>query len=135
MKTNFDVSLQVFKIVNTSAVKALLDGAIYRERRRQYKTGDAFLKDISIVPLTVNGELIQQGMVMVNCYCPDLSNGTPDIDTLEAISKAVITEFENYVQDPSEDFFHVDIAAPGGVMQEKLGESYFNLRINFNYEQ
>jgi len=135
MRTNFDISLQVYKIVNTTAVKALLNGTIYRERRKQYNTGDTFLRDIAIVPLTVNGEYIQQGMVMVNCYCPDLSNGTPDIDTLETIATAVISEFENYVQDPAKDFFHVEVAAPGGVMQDKQGESYFNLRINFSYEQ
>ena len=129
MRTSFEVTELLFKMLNTASITNLIDGNIYRERRKEYQEGEKRLQDIAIVPLPIMNDFIQEGYVNVNCFSNDLSNGTPDITNLDAIAKAVIAQIEAYAGEPG-GYFELEVDSQGTIQDERA-ESYVNLRIHF----
>lgn len=127
MKTTFDINDILFPIINIEAVQATIDGRVYRNK----KPLNSELRDIVIIPLSnYNGdEIINDATFMVNCYCKNFNNGTPDIAKLRVTIDAVIAEIEKY--NSTSNYYIFDI-----VNQILLNDfdqksmSYVNLRIN-----
>ena len=94
MKTTFDINDILFPVINTEAVRAEIDGRVYRNK----KPLDSELQDIVIIPLSnsVGDEIINDSTFMINCHCKNFNNGTPDITKLREIADAVIAEIEAY---------------------------------------
>ena len=92
MKTTFDINDVLYPIINVASVQATIDGRVYRNK----KPLNSELRDIIIIPLTnYNGdEIINDATFMVNCYCKNFDNGTPDIAKIRLIAEAVIEVIE-----------------------------------------
>lgn len=128
MKTTFDINDILFPVINVPSVQATLDGGrVYRNK----KPLNSELQDIVIIPLSnYNGdEIINDATFMVNCYCKNFNNGTPDVAKLRAIANAVIAVIEAYNNTSNYDIFDIvnqillnDI--------DQISMSYVNLRIN-----
>ena len=128
MKTTFDINDILFPIINTDEVQATIgDGRVYRNK----KPLNSELRDIIIIPLSnYNGdEIINDATFMVNCYCKNFDNGTPDIARLRLIAEAVITEIETYNSTSNYYVFDIvnQILLPD---TDQKSMSYVNLRIN-----
>jgi len=127
MKTTFDINDILYPMLNTSLVLDELDGRVYRNK----KPLNSELQDIVIIPLSnYNGdEIINDATFMVNCYCKNFNNGTPDIAKLKLIAKAVIAEIEKY--NNTSNYYIFDIVNQillNDVDQKSM--SYINLRLN-----
>jgi len=127
MKTTFDINDILYPIINVDPVKATIDGRVYRNK----KPLNSELQDIIIIPLSnYNGdEIINDATFMINCYCKNFNNGTPDITKLRAITDAVIAKIEAYNNTSKYYIFDIvsQILLPD-VDQKSM--SYVNLRIN-----
>lgn len=127
MKTTFDINDILFPVINTPEVQATIDGRVYRNK----KPLNSELQDIVIIPLSnyAGDEIINDATFMVNCYCKNFNNGTPNISKLRSIAEAVITEIEKY--NSTSNYYIFDI-----VNQILLNDfdqksmSYVNLRIS-----
>ena len=77
MKTTFDINDILYKIINVASVTTTINGGVYRIK----KPLNSELRDIVILPLSnYNGdEIINDATFMVNCFCKNFTNGTPDI--------------------------------------------------------
>jgi len=129
MKTTFDVMDRLYKIVNVAAVKATLDGKVYRNARPI----DSTTRDIVILALHVTSGVdidVQQGIMIVNCFAPDIEPGIPDDANLNAMTSAVVTVLESYAA--SSEYFQIEINSQT-VMDDidQAGMSYSSLRVNF----
>ena len=127
MKTTFDINDILFPIINTEAVQATIDGRVYRNK----KSLNSELQDIVIIPLSnYNGdEIINDATFMINCYCKNFNNGTPNITGLRAIAGAVIAEIEAY--NSTSKYYVFDITNQillNDIDQKSM--SYVNLRIS-----
>jgi len=94
MKTTFDINDILYPIINVAAVKATIDGGVYRNK----KPLNSELRDIVIIPLSnySGDEIINEATFMVNCYCKNFVNGTPDITKLRATANSVVAVIEAY---------------------------------------
>jgi len=128
MKTTFDINDILYPVINTPSVQATLNGGrVYRNK----KPLNSELQDIVIIPLSnyVGDEIINEATFMVNCYCKNFTNGTPDITKLRSTAEALIAEIETY--NSISNYYVFDI-----VNQILLNDtdqksmSYVNLRIN-----
>ena len=92
MKTTFDINDILYKIINVASVTTTIDGGVYRNK----KPLNSELRDIVILPLSnYNGdEIINDATFMVNCFCKNFINGSPNITRLRATANAVIAEIE-----------------------------------------
>ena len=127
MKTTFDINDILFPIINTEAVQDTIDGRVYRNKIPL----NSELRDIIIIPLTnYNGdEIINEATFMVNCYCKNFDNGTPDIAKLRLIAKAVIKEIET--ENSTSNYYVFDIVNQLLLQDtDQKSMSYVNLRIN-----
>ena len=127
MKTTFDINDILFPVINTEAVKATIDGRVYRNK----KPLNSELQDIVIIPLSnYNGdEIVNDATFMINCYCKNFNNGTPDITKLRTIANAVIAVIETYNNTLNYDIFDiVNQILLNDVDQKSM--SYVNLRIS-----
>ena len=127
MKTTFDINDILFPIINTETVQGKIDGRIHRNR----KPLNSELQDIVIIPLSnYNGdEIINDATFMVNCYCKNFNNGTPDITKLRAITEAIIAEIEAY--NNNSNYYIFDIVSQILLQDtDQTSMSYANLRIN-----
>lgn len=127
MKTTFDINDILFPIINVDSVQATIDGRVYRNK----KPLNSELQDIIIIPLAnYNGdEIINDATFMVNCYCKNFNNGTPNITKLRTITKAIIDVIEAY--NNTSNYYIFDITNQILLQDtDQVSMSYTNLRIN-----
>ena len=129
MKTTFDINDILYPMLNTSLVLDKLDGngRVYRNK----KPLNSELQDIVIIPLSnySGDEIINDATFMVNCYCKNFNNGTPDVARLRVIADAVIAEIEKY--NNTSNYYVFDII--NQILLDDFDQksmSYVNLRIN-----
>lgn len=127
MKTTFDINDILFPVINTEEVQAEIDGRVYRNK----KPLNSELQDIVIIPLSnYNGdEIVNDATFMINCYCKNFNNGTPDITKLRAITDAVIAEIEAYNSTSNYYVFSIMNQILLNDFDQK-SMSYVNLRIS-----
>jgi len=95
MKTITDIIEKLFPIVNVTAVKATLNGAVYRYS----KPDGSQLRNIVIGSLSISNNedpITQSSTVIINCYAKNHSNGMSDDANITAMLAAVITALEAY---------------------------------------
>jgi len=132
VKTTIDILDILYPIINVASVKATIDGGIYRNK----KLLNSELQDIVILPLSnyVGDEIINDATVMINCYCKNFINGTPDITKLRATINAVVAVLEAY--NNTSKYYIFDIT--NQILLNDLDQksmSYVNLRINCYIEK
>jgi len=128
MKTTFDINDILFPVINTEAVQATIgDGRVYRNK----KPLNSELQDIIIIPLSnyIGDEIINDATFMINCYCKNFDNGTPNITKLRPTINAVIAVIEAYNSTPNYYVFDiVNQILLNDIDQKSM--SYVNLRIS-----
>ena len=127
MITTIDINDILYPIINVASVKATIDGGVYRVK----KPLNSELQDIAILPLSnySGDEIINEAVFMVNCFCKNFVNGTPDITSLRAISNAVIAVIEAYAASSNYYVFKISNQI---LLQDidQISMSYVNIRIN-----
>ena len=127
MKTTIDINDILYPIINVASVKATIDGGIYRNK----KLLNSELQDIVILPLSnyVGDEIMNEATFMLNCYCKNFTNGTPDITKLRAIVNAVVAVIEDYNNTSNYYIFEITNQI---LLQDidQISMSYINIRIN-----
>jgi len=128
MKTTIDINDILYPIINTDDVKATIgEGRVYRNK----KPLNSELQDIVIIPLNnyIGDEIINDAVFMVNCYCKNFTNGTPDITKLRATINAVVKEIEDYNNASNYYVFKISNQI---LLQDidQISMSYVNIRIN-----
>ena len=127
MKTTIDINDILYPIINVASVKATIDGGVYRNK----KPLNSELKDVVIIPLSnyVGDEIMNEAVFMVNCFCKNFTNGTPDITKLRAIINAVVAVIEAYNNTSNYYVFEITNQI---LLQDvdQTSMSYINLRIN-----
>jgi len=127
MRTTIDIGEIIYKAVNTTAVKATIDGKVYRDRKKI----NSKLQDIVIIPLPVSGGAVQGGVYNVNCYCPDfVENNTPNTVKLNSIAKAVLNELENY-ENHNQFHFYIEVMS-SELLHDEDSMSFMNIRVSIN---
>ena len=127
MKTTIDINDILYPIINVASVKATIDGGVYRVK----KPLNSELRDVVILPLSnyVGDEIINEATFMVNCFCKNFTNGTPDITKLRAIINAVVAVIEAYNNTSNYYVFEiVNQILLNDINQTSM--SYINLRLN-----
>lgn len=71
-KTAGQIEQDMFDMIKSSSICALISGGVYKEGMRPH---DSKVEDIVVTFLTGIDGQIQSGVVVVNCYVPDMSNG------------------------------------------------------------
>ena len=132
MITTIDINDILYPIINIASVKATIDGGVYRNK----KPLNSELQDIVILPLSnySGDEIINEAVFMVNCFCKNFTNGTPDITSLRAISNAVIAVIEAYA---ASNKYYVFKISNQILLQDidQISMSYVNLRVNCYIEK
>ncbi len=133
MKTIEDILNRCYLIVNVSAVTSLLDGRIHRHKKPlNDKLKNIVLTALLIKPATSfeRGTLTQTGVVHINCYAQNLSNGKPDETSINAIMAAVIPKIE--AGHGTTEFFELDIVGQQ-IFQDPDEDdmSYGSIRVNY----
>lgn len=127
MKTTIDINDILYPIINVASVQATIDGKVYRNK----KPLNSELRDVIILPLSnyVGDEIMNEATFMVNCFCKNFTNGTPDITKLRAIVNAVVAVIEAYNNASN---YYVFTITNQILLQDtdQLSMSYANLRIN-----
>ena len=127
MKTTIDINDILYPIINVASVTATIDGGVYRNK----KPLNSELQDIVIIPLSnyVGDEVMNEATVMVNCFCKNFTNGTPDITKIRATINAVVAVIEAYNNTSNYYVFEITNQI---LLQDvdQISMSYANLRIN-----
>ena len=126
MITTIDINDILYPIINVASVKATIDGGVYRNK----KPLNSELQDIVILPLSncSGDEIINEAVFMVNCFCKNFSNGTPDITSLRAIANAVIAVMEAYAASSKYYVFKISNQILINDI-DQTSMSYVNLRV------
>ena len=127
MKTTIDINDILYPIINVASIKATIDGGVYRNK----KPLNSELRDIVIIPLSnyVGDEVINEAVFMVNCFCKNFTNGTPDITKLRATINAVVAVVEAY--NALNNYYVFEITNQILLQDvDQTSMSYINLRLN-----
>ena len=132
MITTIDINDILYPIINVASVKATIDGGVYRAK----KPLNSELQDIVILPLSnyVGDEIINEAVFMVNCFCKNFVNGTPDITKLRATANAVIAVIEAYAATSKYYVFKISNQILINDI-DQTSMSYVNIRVNCYIEK
>lgn len=127
MKTTIDINDILYPIINVASIQSTIDGGVYRNK----KPLNSELRDIVIIPLSnyVGEEIVNEANFMVNCFCKNFTNGTPDITKLRAMINAVVAVIEAY--NNTSNYYVFEIT--NQILLQDTDQammSYINLRIN-----
>ena len=127
MKTTIDILDILYPIINVASVNTTLDGRVYRNK----KPLNSELRDVVILPLSnyIGDEIINDATIMINCFCKNFDNGTPDITKLRATVNAVAAVIEAYNNTSN---YYIFVITNQILLQDtdQAMMSYINLRIN-----
>ena len=127
MITTIDINDILYPIINVASVKATINGGVYRNK----KPLNSELQDVIILPLSnyVGEEIMNEATVMINCFCKNFVNGTPDITKLRAIVNAVVAVIEAYNNVSNYYVFEITNQI---LLQDtdQISMSYINIRLN-----
>ena len=127
MKTTIDINDILYPVINVTSVKNTIDGKVYRNK----KPLNSELQDVIILPLSnyVGSEVMNEATFMVNCYCKNFANGTPDITKLRAVVNAVAAVIEAYNNTSNYYVFSITNQI---LLQDtdQISMSYINIRLN-----
>ena len=127
MITTIDINDILYPIINVATVTDTIDGGVYRNK----KPLNSELQDIIILPLSnyVGEEVMNEATFMVNCFCKNFTNGTPDITKLRATINAVVAVIEAY--NASNNYYVFDITNQILLQDnDQISMSYINIRLN-----
>ena len=129
MKDSFDVTQDIWSLLNVDSIKALLGttGKIHQSERPPSRTT---FTDIVINCLGITNNQIQKGSGNINCYVPSLASGPTKADQfkLKALSRLVI----ELVDEQNKDTFRTWIEENPILMQD-TDLSWF-MNVQFEYQ-
>ena len=127
MITTIDINDILYPIINVATVTDTIDGGVYRNK----KPLNSELQDIVILPLSnyVGEEIMNEANFMVNCFCKNFTNRTPDITKLRAVVNAVVAVIEAYNNVSNYYVFEITNQI---LLQDtdQISMSYINIRLN-----
>jgi hypothetical protein len=132
MKTTIDINDILYPIINVASVQSTIDGGIYRNK----KPLNSELRDIVIIPLSnyVGEEIINEATFMINCFCRNFDNGTPNITKLRATINAVVAVIEAY--NNTSNYYVFEIVNQTLLNDiDQISMSYINLRVQCYIEK
>ncbi len=130
-KTGEEIELDVFKLIKSSSIATEIGGDVYRSGMRPYNSND---EDCVVGFLTGLDGQIQEGVVNVNVYVPDVDNGSQLL--VKDISRC--TEIAGIMRDitssliSSEYYFSIDaMIKTYRVEDDNVTQHYVNTRLKF----
>jgi len=131
--TTFKINDILYPIINITSVKATIgEGRVYRVK----KPLNSEKQDIVILPLSnyVGSEIINDSVFIINCYCKNFTDGTPDIILLRATTKAVADVIEIY--NNKNNYYIFDVTSQILLQDtDQISMSYASLRIQCYIEK
>jgi hypothetical protein len=124
IKTAID---EVRKLINVASVKALVTSIYAGEvSQTEYnRAGTAKEKFITIGSLPVSFAQVQQGVINVNLYAPNLSSDVADLTTLDNILLAV----KPLIEDASTSKIITELQTVSLLSEPTIKYSFYNLRV------
>lgn len=132
MKTTIDILDILYPVINVASVKTTIDGGIYRNK----KPLNSELQDIVILPLSnyVGSEITNDSVFIINCFCKNFVNSTPDITRLRAVTDAVVAVIEGY--NATNNYYVFDITSQILLQDnEQISMSYTSIRLQCYIEK
>jgi len=130
--TTIDINDILYPIINVASVKNTIDGKVYRNK----KPLNSELQDVIILPLSnyVGEEVMNDSVFIINCYCKNFTNGTPDITKIRLTINAVVAVIEAY--NSTSNYYVFDIANQILLQDnEQISMSYTSLRVQCYIEK
>jgi hypothetical protein len=124
MKTAIAASDRVFSIINTSSVLSMLDGQIYKGLPLDETIYQK--RNISVATLPTTMDFVNEHVININVFAPDLPTGQADEDTLKSIADEVIATLEGYGSES--DYCEVNVVG-NSLVRDAFNRSYMNIRI------
>ena len=134
MKTALDVDIELFKILDASAVlKSTITGRIYKGNRPD----NSELEDISINTITLGDGSTQEGVSNVNIHVKDLT-ATIAGKTQNFANHARLVTLTNLIKPLLEetygDDFNLWIEWTRSIPEPEIKQHYMNMRIRFRFD-
>lgn len=128
-KTEFDAKQWILELINTSPLKAFVNGKVYKNRR----PAGSQLEDVVINAIVMDNRFLQDGAFNVNCYVPykrvtidNVVNFLPNEERSKAIADVAYPVFDNVFKEK----FNLTIERVEVIEVDEEKASYVNFRIN-----
>lgn len=133
MKTGHEIESDIYGFLKGSALKAALNGGLYRKGTRPR---DSQMEDLMVIFTSSDADQVQSGVVTLNAYIPDIypsGNGVPveDIARCEAVERLMCDEITGWRTGMSKYKFKLD-SAVHTQRDEEIHQSFVVARIRFN---
>lgn len=131
-KTGHQIESDIFSLVKASGVMDSLDGGLYRKGIRPQ---DSDKEDLVVIFTTADGEQVQEGVVTLNAYVPDIavkgySAKVEDIRRAEEI-EALIQGLVDGMRLSHSDYLFSLKEAVHTQREEGMGQSFVVAKIKF----
>jgi hypothetical protein len=130
MKTTLDLVDIIWSAVNASALKAAINGGVYKHKRVLNSTKE----DVVINALPITAEQIQNGIVNVNIHVPNLKVQTAagvDDQPNHTRLKALATIAVGVLEDTWADEYNFDVQQQILIEDKEANDYYINIRLEF----
>lgn len=130
MKTTLDTVDLIWNHLNSSSLNQVLTGNIYKKKRPQNSTQE----DIVINSLPVSNEQLQQAIVNVNIFVPDVEhsiNGSQEKMANWARLKGLAFLAVEDLKDGRSGDYTWDIQQQQDIEDEESGQHFINIRVQF----
>lgn len=128
-RTVLDGKQWILELLLKAKVNEFVNGRIYKDNRPI----DSNKEDIVINSLTMDNELLQNGVFNINCYVPKKSitiNGITQYHKDNRRLKEIADKVYQVINDVWEDDYNLDVETHQDF--EEQNENYYNFRVQLN---
>ncbi|WP_018675725.1 hypothetical protein [Riemerella columbina] len=128
-RTVLDGKQWILELLLKAKVNEFVNGRIYKDNRPI----DSNKEDIVINSLTMDNELLQNGVFNINCYVPKKSitiNGITQYHKDNRRLKEITDKVYQVINDVWEDDYNLDVETHQDF--EEQNENYYNFRVQLN---
>lgn len=133
-KTGHQIQTDLYEMLKDTVLVSALSGSIYRAGLRPR---DSQLEDLMVIFTTADAEQVQEGVVTLNVYVPDIcpfANGVyvENIARCEVVEGLVQTQVDAMTADKSNYKFHLNTAVHTQ-HDDEIHQSFVVARLSFRY--
>lgn len=132
MKTQFDQINALYKILDESSIKTVINGAIYKLRRPV----NSKKEDVVINSVTIGEGNVQAGVVNVNIHVPDIKvkidGDTQSQPNTKRLGELTALAF-GILEEVCSDEYSFYIASSNIIEESEINSHFQNIRIIFTF--
>lgn len=128
VKTEQEIERDFYTMIKSSELGTVIKGGLYRDGMRPDNSVE---EDLVVKLLSGNDEQVQEGVIVINLYVPDIPNGSRKVKDLQRIAE-LQSSIRSFIQNnENTEYLMSSDGTPKTMLNEEINQHLIVARIKY----